>query len=686
VTKDKAKNRIAKLRKLINHHRYLYHVLDKQEISSAALDSLKKELFDLEEKFPEFVTVDSPTQRIGGQPQAGFEKVRHPSPMLSLNDAFSEQDIKDWLKRNKKLLDEEKSREWDYYCELKLDGLAIELIYEKGILKTAATRGDGLVGEEVTENIKTIEAIPLALRPREETIAELKREKLLQSAETIKNEAVRLIVRGEVFISKENFEKTNRAQKKAGLPAYANPRNLAAGSVRQLDPKITSQRKLDFWAYDLIASLGKETHEAKHKLLKTLGFKSNSHNQLCQNLDEVFSFFEKAKKLREKLSYEIDGIVININSNQIYDKLGVVGKAPRGAIALKFPLKQAATKVLGIKVQIGRTGVFTPVAVLKPVKIGGVTISRATLHNEDEIKRLGLKTGDTVIVGRAGDVIPDIVKVLPGLRTGQEKKFAMPNHCPVCQAKTIKPRGEVAWRCPNSKCPAKKRRRFYHFVSKAAFDMAGLGPKIVDQLLNEGLITSPADLFLLKEKDLIPLERFDQKSAKNLVGAIEKSREISLESFVYSLGIRNVGQETVQLLSEEFKSLEKLKGASEEELEEIKDIGPIVTQSICQWFRDEKNLTFLKKLKEAGVEIVSEKRKKNLPLKGKTFVLTGSLDSMSRAEARKRIGALGGRVSESVSLEVDFLVVGQIPGLKLEKAKKMKIKLISEKEFLKMTK
>jgi len=682
MTKDEAKKRIEKLKKLINHHRYLYHVLDRQEISEAALDSLKKELFDLEQKFPEFITPDSPTQRVGGKPLEKFEKVRHSSPMLSFNDAFSEKDMEDWLERILKLLPEKERKEIDFFCELKIDGLAIELVYENGILKTGSTRGDGIIGEDVTQNLKTIEAIPLRLREKEEVIKELKKMKLNDCAAALKRGGANsLIVRGEVFISKKKFEKLNRERQRMGLPLYANPRNVAAGSVRQLDPKITSQRKLDSFSYDLVTELGQKTHEEEHKILKAFGFKTNPHNKFCRNLNEIFEFRQYWQKNREKLLYEIDGIVVIINSNKIFEKLGVVGKAPRGAIAFKFALKQATTKIKDIKIQIGRTGALTPVAILEPVQVGGVTISRATLHNEDEIKRLGVKIGDTVIVGRAGDVIPDIIKVLPELRTGKEKAFKIPEKCPVCGSKIIKPSGEVLSYCPNPKCFAKLRRYFYHFISKGAFDIAGLGPKIVDKLIEEGLVSDPADLFKLEEGDILPLERFAEKSAKNLIGAIKSRKKISLPRFIYALGIRNVGEETAIDLAEKFGSLEKLKKASREDLLAVRDIGPVVAKSIYDWFQDKKNLIFLEKLMKAGVKIESPKIKE-LKLKGLTFVLTGGLETMTREEAKSKIRELGGDVSESVSKKTDYVVVGKEPGSKFQIAQKLGLKILTEKEFL----
>jgi len=680
------KERIEKLKKLINHHRYLYHVLDRQEISEAALDSLKKELFDLEQKYPEFITPDSPTQRVGGKPLEKFEKVIHPQPMLSFNDAFSEKDMEDWLERISRLLTEDEASKIDFYCEPKLDGLAIELIYENGIFKTGSTRGDGKIGEDVTQNLKTIESVPLRLREIDEVTADLKKEGLEKIAENIKKSKLKEVTaRGEAIITKKNFEKVNEEQIKNNQQPFANPRNLAAGSIRQLNPVITAKRRLDISLYDLVSDFGQETHFQEHKILQTLGFKTNNkYSKYCKNLKEVFEFRQYWLQNRERLPYEIDGIVVTINNNKIFKKLGVVGKAPRGAIAFKFPLKQAETIIEKIIFQVGRTGAITPVAVLKPVEVGGVIISRATLHNEDEIKKLGLKIGDTVIVGRAGDVIPDIVKVLPELRTGKEKAFKMPKNCPACGTKLVKPEGEAVWRCPNPNCFARQREYFYHFVSKGAFDIAGLGAKIIDQLIDEGLVSDPADLFELKEGDLVPLERFAEKKAKNIIEAIQSRKKINFPQFIYALGIRNVGEETSRDLAEYFGSIEKLKKASLEELQKITDIGPVVAKSIYNYFREKRNLEFLEKLEKVGIQIGQEKKAKHQPFKGKIFVLTGALETMTREEAKEKIRLLGGEISETVSKKTNYVIIGKEPGSKYEKAKELGVKTISEKEFLKI--
>ena len=675
MEKNEAKKRIQKLREVINRHRYLYHVEDRQEISDHALDSLKKELFDMEQQFPDLITPDSPTQRVVGRPLKEFKKVKHSERMLSFNDAFSEKDMHDWLERISKLLTEKEKQELDFYCELKIDGLAIELIYENGFLKTGSTRGDGTIGEDITQNLKTVEAIPLVVgcpTPHH--------------AGGGSDTPPTLVVRGEVFITKKEFKRINKLQKEKGLPAYANPRNIAAGSVRQLDPKITASRKLDSFAYELISNLGQKTHEEKHKILKDFGFKTNKHNKYCKSLEEVVKFREHWIKQREKLDYEIDGIVVVANNNRTFEKLGVVGKAPRAAIAFKFPQAEAVTKVLDIKVQVGRTGAITPVAVLKPAQVTGITITRATLHNEDEIKRLGVKIGDTIVVGRAGDVIPNIIKVLPELREGNEKSFKMPEKCPACNTKLIKLEGEALLKCPNPKCFARQRRNFYHFVSRPAFDIDGLGPKIINKLLDEGLVQDPSDLFELKEGDIVPLERFAEKSAENLVNSIQSKKEISLARFIYALGIRNVGQETAIELAKRFGSVKQIKEAKLEEIDSILDIGPVVAKSIYEWFSDKDNLKFLEKLQKFVKIQNTNYKSQNLKLAGQTFVLTGSLKSMTRDQAKEKIRELGGDIAGSVSSKTDFVVAGSEPGSKAEKAKKLGVKIISEKEFLNLIK
>lgn len=696
MNKEEAKKRIEKLRQEINYHRYLYHVLDKEEISPEALDSLKKELFDLEQQFPDLITPDSPTQRVGGEPLKEFKKVKHPKPMLSFNDVFSEEDLRAWEKR---FLDFLGSRvhhsEKFYYCELKFDGLAMEFHYDDGLFVCGATRGDGYIGEDVTQNIKTIEAVPLRLFDKEQVIETLKKEKLFHVVEKIqKNFPKKIVARGEVIMHKKELERLNQEQIKKGLKPFANPRNAAAGSVRQLDPKITAARKLDSYAYSLVTDFGQKTHEEEHIILRALGFKVNPYSQPAKDLEEVIEYHKYWSKNREKLPYEIDGIVVILNNEEDFERAGYVGKAPRAAIAYKFALKQATTIVKDIIVQVGRTGVLTPVAILEPVNVGGVTISRSTLHNFEEIKRLGLKIGDTVIVGRAGDVIPQIIQVLPHLRTGREKEFQIPKKCPMCGSPIIKDEGGIIYRCSNKNCFAINRRSLYHFVSKSAFDIIGVGPKIIDRLLEEGLIRDAADLFNLKEGDLAVLERFGEKSAENIIRAINQRRKIDLARFIYALGILHVGEETAGVLAMNLlKSkrditkptdlLDAMKNFSVEDLEAIEDIGPKVALSIKNWFEEKNNQKFLEKLDNANIEITKPAIASS-KLKGKIFVLTGTLDSMSREEAKERIKRLGGRVASSVSKHTDFVVVGKDPGSKYEKAQSLGVKIIDEQEFLKM--
>ena len=665
VARQEAKQRIEKLKVLINKYRYHRLVLDKPIIEESVEDSLKKELFDLEQDFPELVTPDSPTQRVAGKPLKKFEKFPHPQRMFSFNDAFSEEDMSDWEERLKRL--DSRAAESGYYCELKIDGLAIELIYENGILRIGSTRGDGTIGENVTQNLKTVEAIPLSLNP--------------------KLTRVILVVRGEVFLSKKEFEKVNKEQKKKDVAVYANPRNLAAGSIRQLDPKITAARHLDSYAYSLITNMGQRVHEDEHKILKELGFKTNPHNKYCKNLKEVQEFRDYWEKHRENLNYEIDGIVVILNDNKMFNKLGVIGKAPRAAIAYKFSPRESTTKVKDIIVSVGRTGVLTPVAVLEPVEIGGTMVSRATLHNEDEIRRLDVRIGDTVVVGRAGDVIPDVKKVLKELRTGKEKVFHFPAKCPVCGGPVKRVEGEAAHKCVNRNCPGIKRRAIYHFVSKGAIDIEEIGPKTIDQLIDAGLIKDTADFYLLKKEDLLNLERFAEKSAENAVNAVQSRKKISLDRFIFALGIPHVGSETALDLARHFGTLEKLSGAALEDLQKIRDVGGIVAKSIYDWFRNDYNQKLLKKFEKVDVRVLKqETSEKSSKFKGLTFVFTGSLDTLSREKAEEMTRENGGEVSSSVGKETDYVVAGEEPGSKYDRAKKLGVKIITEEKFLNMVK
>jgi DNA ligase (NAD+) len=686
MTKLEVEKRIKKLREEINRYRYSYHVLDRSIISEEALDSLKKELFDLENQFPDLITLDSPTQRIGGEPLKNFKKVSHPvRRMNSLNDAFSENDIHDWLTRLENYLGislnpSGQTLDPIYYCDLKMDGLAVELIYENGIFVQGSTRGDGLVGEDITQNLKTIDAIPLQLE-----IRNLK----LEIPE-------RFIVRGEVFLTKKEFARINREQEKRGEKIYANPRNVAAGSLRQLDPKITASRKLDFFGYSIVGEgeahfKNYPTHESEYRALNTLGIKTNPEGRVVNSIEEVFEFHKKWAKEREKLNYEIDGIVVSINDNRIFETAGIIGKAPRAGIAYKFSPREATTIVEEIKVQVGRTGALTPVAIMRAVEVGGITITHATLHNADEIARLGLRIGDTVIVSRAGDVIPQITKVLSELRTGKEKKFIMPTRCPVDGSPVVI--DGAIHRCSSKDCAAKHREGLYHFVSKKAFNLDGLGPKTIDRFLDEGLISDAADIFALKEGDIAVLERFGEKSAENIIQEINSRKSISLSKFIYSLGIMHVGEETALALAKHFpiqtikEFIKTFSNLSLDMLQEIDDIGPKVSLSIFNWFKEPKNLDLLKKLDQSGINLINPQSSFiNHRLSGSSFVLTGSMESMSRDVAKEKIRALGGEISESVSKKTSYVVAGSDPGSKFNKAKELGVKILNEKEFIDLIK
>lgn len=680
MTETEAKQRIEKLKKEINKYRYAYHVLDKSLISDSALDSLKNELFKLESQFPGLITKDSPTQRVGGVPLPAFRKITHEARMMSLNDAFSEQDMHDWAERLQNYFKSEKLpvnlENQEFYCDLKMDGLAVELIYENGVLVSGSTRGDGFVGEDITGNVKTIEAIPLRL-------------------ETDSGFPKRIIVRGEAFLTKKEFNKINVEQTRKGLKAYANPRNVAAGSIRQLDPKITARRKMDFYAYDILGGELK-SKSAEYEFLKKIGFKVNPHGVVIKGINKIFEFQNTWITKREKLSYEIDGIVVSVNNNKIYESAGFVGKTPRAGIAYKFSPKEATTKVIEIKVQVGRTGTLTPVAVMEPVEVGGVKITHATLHNEDEIRRLGLKVGDTVIVSRAGDVIPQITEVLKNLRTGKEKSFSMPKVCPV-DGSPVKKEGAIL-RCSNSTCGAVHKEQLYHFVSRKAFDLRGLGPKILDRFLDEGLIIDAADIFSLEEGDILALPRFGKKSAENILREINSKKTVSLVRFIYALGILHVGEETADLLAGIFdyknkkettplRVLDFYSKFTIDKLQELPDVGPSVSLSIYGWLREKRNIELLNKFEEAGVVITLDKKSSNSGrLKDLTFVLTGTLSTMSREEAKAKIKEYGGDVTESVSKSTSYVVAGENPGSKFQKAKELGVRVLSEKDFINLFK
>ena len=672
MTEKEAEKRIEKLSQTILDLNYNYYVLDNPKVTDASYDSLLRELKDLEGKFPKYLNANSPTQRVGGEPLKKFKSVTHKTPMLSLNDAFSEGEMNSWYDRMVRLVGEEAVKKSGFFCELKMDGLAVSLVYKNGELDYASTRGDGKTGEDITNNIKTVKAIPLVLRK------ESKNYNLAANK--------RLEIRGEVFMPTSSFEALNKERKKKGEPLFANPRNAAAGSLRQLDPKITASRNLSFNGYALLG-IETKTHEEEHGIISDLGLPSDKKDKACSDLKEIFSLWQKWEKERAKLKFQIDGMVVNINSEKLFSKLGVVGKAPRGAIAFKWAAEEVTTKLLDITVQIGRTGTLTPVAHFEPVVVSGSTVSRATLHNQDEIEKKDIRIGDTVIIRKAGDVIPEVVKSIKDLRTGHEKKFKMPKTCPICGGPVERKEGEAAYRCMNKNCFAITFRQLGHFVSKSAFDIDGLGPKILEKLVTEGLIKDSSDMFTLKVGDLEPLERFAEKSAVNVVEAINNAREIDLARFIYALGIRNVGEETAIDLAEKYHTIEAIKNAKLEGIGSIYDIGPVVAESIFEYFNNQKNINLINKLIKNGVKIKSpQKIAKKEGIFEKTFVFTGGLDSMTRDDAKSLVRKYGGNISESVSANVDFVVSGEEAGSKLEKAKRLGVNVITEQEFLKLIK
>jgi len=658
--------RIEELREGINYHNYRYYVLDSPEISDAEYDRLFDELAELEKRYPELITPDSPTQRVGAAPLEEFKTVRHSHPMLSLNKATSEAEFLDFHRRVLGL-SELSEKEIRYTVEPKFDGLAVELVFERGIFSLGSTRGDGVVGEDVTLNLRTIRPIPLRLMasPNPELIE----------------------VRGEVIMNKGDFETLNKKREKTGEALFANPRNAAAGSVRQLDPKITSTRPLNMFAYGIGRVEGKEltNHWDSILYLKGLGLKISHYIELCESVDQVKAYYQRILDLRNDLPYEIDGIVIKVNEFSVQAKLGELSRSPRWAVAWKFPAQQENTTIRDIIVSVGRTGALTPVAMLKPVRVGGVQVSRASLHNEDEIRKKDVRIGDTVVIQRAGDVIPEVVKVIASRRTGKERKFTMPDRCPVCGSKAERPLGEAIHRCTGIACPAQIKENLAHFVSKGAMDMDGLGHKLLEQMVDKNIIQDQADLYLLKKEDVMRMDRMGDKLAENLLSAIQKSRNPSLTNLIYALGIRNVGYHLAGVLARHFESIDNLGRQTTEDLTRVHEIGPIVAESIYNFFHNPKNLKVLEKLKKGGVTFPVEKAEvREAPLVGKTFVLTGGLDSFTRDEARKTIEDRGGRVSSSVSEKTDFVVVGIDPGSKYDTALKLGVKALNEDEFKKM--
>lgn len=656
MTKAEAKVRIAKLRNAINEYRYQYHVLDSLEISEAALDALKHELKLLEDEYPDLITPDSPTQRVAGAALDKFSKITHKSPMLSIEDVFSFDELREWENRIKKVGGHD---EIDYYAMVKVDGLAMSLVYEDGVLISAATRGDGAVGEDVTHNIRTIETVPLKLRG---------------------SHPGRVEVRGEVYMPKSGFEKLNREQKKKGLEEFANPRNVSAGSIRQLDPAIAASRPLAFFAWRLQEGIDIETQEEGIDALQKIGFVTPP-GRYCETLKEIHAFFDQLGREREKLDFWIDGVVIRVNDNRTFVRLGVVGKTPRGIAAWKFPPEESTTKVLSVDWFVGRTGALTPVATVEATFIAGTTVTHATLHNADEIERLGLNIGDTVILTKAGDIIPKITKVLDQLRTGKERKISIPTHCPMCGADVIRRAGEVALVCSNSQCFAQEREHLLH--AARAFAIDGLGDKVIEKLFNANIIRIPPDLFALTIGDLKDLEGFGDISAKKLVDEIARRKTIDLDQFIVALGIRHVGEETAFALSLAFGSIDALASASIADLTDVPDVGETVAQSIVDFFQTDYGQEIIEAYRNVGVVIAKAKAVKRV-LDGKTFVLTGTMESLGRDEAKEKIRLLGGAVSGSVSKKTTYVVAGEAPGSKLADAQKLGVPVLSEEEFLDM--
>jgi len=658
---EKVRSEIEKLREIIRHHDYCYYVLNSPEISDEEYDALFRKLQELEAKYPELITPDSPTQRVAGQPQEGFAPFFHSGALLSLNNAFTPDEVRDFDQRVKRML---KVESLDYVVELKIDGLAVNLRYENGVFTRGATRGDGIVGEDVTLNLRTIRSIPLRLRG---------------------DRVPRVIeVQGEVFMRKKDLEKLNEERKQRGEPLFANTRNAAAGSLRQLDPRITAERKLDIFNYGAFlidSDYYPSTHWELLHYLKELGFKINPHMELISDIEEVIRIHEKWEKERKNLDYDIDGLVIKVNPLAYHEILGATSRSPRWAIAYKFQSTYAVTQVLDIEVNVGRTGILTPVAILEPVNVGGAIVKRATLHNEDEIKRKDVRIGDWVIVTRAGEVIPEITEVLKERRTGEERVFVMPGECPVCHSRVVREEGEVAWRCINASCPAQIKERIRHWASRDAMDIEGLGEKLIDRLVEEGWVKTIPDLYRLNKETLLQLERMGNKSADNLLRAIERSKRRALPRFIYALGIPHVGQFMARLLAEHFGSLDRLMEAKEEELLAIEGIGPTVADSVRQFFSNPQNRQMLEELKALGVEPEELKKREEGPLAGKTFVFTGALSKFSRDEARVVVEERGGKVADTVSSRVDYVVVGENPGSKLAVARERGIKVLTEEEF-----
>jgi len=673
---DKVKAQIEKLRAEINRHNYLYYVQDNPEISDAEYDGLMRQLKELEEKYPQFLTPDSPTQRVGAAPIEAFGVVNHPRPLLSLGNVFSDDELMAWYTRTLKLAG---TTPFDFVGEHKIDGLAVALTYVDRALVTGATRGDGYRGENITQNLRTIRSIPLSMP---------------------KDAPPRFEVRGEVYLPRTGFHKLNQERAAEGLPLFANPRNAAAGSVRQLDSRITARRPLDIFIYMLGYAEGKATpptHWETMAWLKSLGFKINTNSQLLKNIDEVKRYYRTWEEQREGLTYEADGIVVKINQLNLHEELGDIGHEPRWAIAYKFPAVQGTTKLKNIEISVGRTGTLNPYAVLEPVAVGGVTIKSAALHNEDDIRRKDIREGDTVIIQRAGEVIPEILGPVISKRTSKEKPFdllkKLPKNtkgqpvCPECGSKVIRPEGEVMYYCANAACPAQAQQRIEHWASKGAMDIRGIGENISATLYQKGLVKNAADLYYLKKEQLAELEKMGEKSATNIINAINASKERPLARVIYALGIRHIGEEMAGLLADNFHSLDKLAQVSRDDLMKISAIGPKIADSVTAFFSQKENLDIIRRLKEAGVKLEEKVTvKKDLPLSGKEFVVTGRLENFSRQQAEAQIRELGGTAKDNVTKKTDFLIVGADPGSKLARATELGIKTLNEQQFIELLK
>jgi DNA ligase (NAD+) len=658
--------KIDTLRDQIRHHEYLYYVLDAPEISDAEFDQLINQLKRLESEHPDLITRDSPTQRVGGKPREGFIKAPHSSPMLSLDNTYSEDELRNWERRVHELSGR---NDLEYVCELKLDGMSLALHYEDGKLVRGITRGDGSIGEDVTLNVRTVRSIPLSV-----PLEKLKKAGIPADFE----------VRGEMLMPIAAFKRMNEEREQKGLSLFANPRNATAGTVRQLEPSITAQRRLDFFGYSLLKK-GRTYFDRHWETLNALdaaSFKVNRTRKLAKTFEQIWTFIEQEEPKRETLPYEIDGIVIKVDRTALQEELGYTGKAPRWAIAYKYAARSGITKIDDILVQVGRTGKLTPVAALKPVPVGGTTVSRATLHNMDEIERLGVKIGDWVEVERGGDVIPKVTRVVEDKEHPRgHKSFHMPERCPVCGGHVVRTEGEVDHRCVNANCPAKLRETILHFASRGVMNIDGLGDALVTQLTDRGLVKNVADIYRLTKDGLLKLERMGDKSAENVLEEIEKSKKLPLERVIYGLGIRFVGERTAQFLAEHFASMDALMKASEEELQEVNEVGPRIAQSIAEFFQEPKNRALVKQLEDLGLRMTGARKARGTKLAGKTFVLTGTLSRFTRDQAKKMIEDAGGRVSGSVSKKTDFVVAGDDAGSKLEKAKELGVKVIGEKEM-----